>query len=744
MDKLVNKEFIVIERNEQASHSSSDQRWTTTSSKPKQLVKRKRLATLKPMRNPPVQHQQGLESESRLKPRLPVIAPSCEAFEPPIENEQLPSPEEEVVNIKPQPTPRVPRNHSRFKVVALLCSFAMVLGGFIGVFACHVPKSQKSYNTVAETVDPQRPQSLATTTDLSATAAQPATTSLVTLPLLKEAPVEKVQLEEEVEPVDEVLQLAQEADLEQDVQLAADKTEPQLTDEDEAAALVARVTKLLEKPVGNINDEDASLSDGPPVLEPTAPALEPIAHPVLKKPIKIVSIQKLGADELRAMLQTETASVDLLQSKREFADTKKYIHERETVDMLMGKQIQLRDRASQPGADQRILQKNLLKLQRETTAKANKPLQEHDPVELLSNQLSERKDLQALPLTMGDQCRANVEEATAIKLVSGKLGRLISEASAGAQGVILRNSGNIALRSKMIKARQDKSIEELRDLVNSDSHPQYLKTTDQILQVQHRRDRLELINTLKGADNSTAIELLAKRAKYDLSADVRLAATHALAESPRDQYRAELLAGLAYPWHVVAQHSAEALVRLDDKEAIPELVAMLDLPHPAVPIEVEPDKYVQPTLVAINHMRNCLLCHAPSLSLKDIATAAVPNWDSPIPTSPYESSDPDFVSVRADITYLKQDFSVVQPVVDHGPWPEQQRFDYVVQQTPMKRSKANRTKKKLDKAKNLNREAIVFALQKLSNLSPEDNSSESWKEILEAQNAARLAQADSR
>ena len=737
----------MIERNEQASHSSSDQRWTTTSSKPKQLVKRKRLATLKPMRNPPVKHQQGLESESRLKPRLPVIAPSCEAFEPPIEIEQLPSPEEEVVNIKPQPTPRVPRNHSRFKVVALLCSFAMVLGGFIGVFACHVPKSQKSYNTVAETVDPQRPQSLATITDLSATVAprlQPATASLVTLPLLKEAPVEKVQLEEEVEPVDEVLQLAQEADLEQDVQLAADKTEPQLTDEDEAAALVARVTKLLEKPVGNINDEDASLSDVPPVLEPTAPALEPIAHPVLKKPIKIVGIQKLGADELRAMLQTETASVDLLQSKREFADTKKYIHERETVDMLMGKQIQLRDRASQPGADQRILQKNLLKLQRETTAKANKPLQEHDPVELLSNQLSERKDLQALPLTMGDQCRANVEEATAIKLVSGKLGRLISEASAGAQGVILRNSGNIALRSKMIKARQDKSIEELRDLVNSDSHPQYLKTTDQILQVQHRRDRLELVNTLKEADNSTAIELLAKRAKYDLSADVRLAATHALAESPRDQYRAELLAGLAYPWHVVAQHSAEALVRLDDKEAIPELVEMLDLPHPAVPIEVEPDKYVQPTLVAINHMRNCLLCHAPSLSLKDIATAAVPNWDSPIPTSPYESSDPDFVSVRADITYLKQDFSVVQPVVDHGPWPEQQRFDYVVQQTPMKRSKANRTKKKLDKAKNLNREAIVFALQKLSNLSPEDNSSESWKEILEAQNAARLAQADSR
>ena len=144
MDKLVNKEFFVIKRNDQVGHSSSD-RWTKTSSKPKQLVKRKRLATLMPMLDSsevtevelPVESAKGLESESRLKPRLPVISPSCEVAEPPIKNEQLPSPEEVVVNIKPQPTPRVPRNHSQFKVVALLCSFSMVLGGFIGVFACH-------------------------------------------------------------------------------------------------------------------------------------------------------------------------------------------------------------------------------------------------------------------------------------------------------------------------------------------------------------------------------------------------------------------------------------------------------------------------------------------------------------------------------------------------------------------------------------------------------------------------------
>ena len=121
--------------------------------------------------------------------------------------------------------------------------------------------------------------------------------------------------------------------------MAADKTEPHLTDKDEAAALVARVTKLLNKPIGNVDsedipNEDAPLPDVPPALAPTA--LEPIERPVFKKPIKIVSIQKLGADELRAMLQAETASLDLLQSDREFENAKKFIRERETVDMLLG------------------------------------------------------------------------------------------------------------------------------------------------------------------------------------------------------------------------------------------------------------------------------------------------------------------------------------------------------------------------------------------------------------------------
>ena len=705
------KEFIVIKRNDQASNSSSDQRWTTASSKSKQVVKRKRLTTLMPMLEPSIETEKGLASESRLKSRLPAITPSCEAPEPPIENQQLPSPEEVINAQLQQPCPKAFQSRSQIMVAALLCSFSMVLGGLIGAFACYTPGSQNSDNTAAKTVDPQPPTVIADRSITAAPRLQPAAAPKVTLPLLTELSVEEVRQEEEVELIDEVLQIAQEANQEQKVQLAADKTEPQMADEEEAAALVARVTKLLGKPIGNVDSEDIPNDD----------------RPVIKKPIKIVGIQKLDANQLRAMLLTETASVGLFESILEFEDAKRYINARKTFDFT-----NLFPNLFRPNAQQK-----------QEIAKVNEPGQAH--FDLLGKHLLKRKDLQALPLAMGDHCRVSDKEANAIELVSNKLGRLISEASGGARAVLLRNSGNAAVRNE-IKEQQDRALEKLRALVNSDSHPQYLKTTNQILQAQHPEDRLELVNTLKETDNSTAINLLAKRAKYDLSADVRLAATNALAEFSRDQYRAELLAGLKYPWHVVAQHSAEALVRLDDKEAIPELVEMLDLPHPNAPVEIEQDEYVQPTLVAINHMRNCLLCHAPSLNTADIATGIVPNWGNPLPPQYYNArSSLDLVSVRADITYLKQDFSVVQPVVNHGPWPSKQRFDYVVQQTPVKGAKVDHTKKRIADAKNLNREAIIFALHKLSSLNPEDNSSETWKTILKAQKQtpAVLAQADS-
>jgi len=34
--------------------------------------------------------------------------------------------------------------------------------------------------------------------------------------------------------------------------------------------------------------------------------------------------------------------------------------------------------------------------------------------------------------------------------------------------------------------------------------------------------------------------------------------------------------------------------------------------------------------------------------------------------------------VRVDVTYLRQDFSLLLPVVDAAPWPGMQRYDFMV------------------------------------------------------------------
>jgi hypothetical protein len=44
--------------------------------------------------------------------------------------------------------------------------------------------------------------------------------------------------------------------------------------------------------------------------------------------------------------------------------------------------------------------------------------------------------------------------------------------------------------------------------------------------------------------------------------------------------------------------------------------------------------------------------------------------------------------VRVDVTYLRQDFSLLQPVADANPWPEMQRFDFLVRTRVLTESEA--------------------------------------------------------
>jgi hypothetical protein len=111
-----------------------------------------------------------------------------------------------------------------------------------------------------------------------------------------------------------------------------------------------------------------------------------------------------------------------------------------------------------------------------------------------------------------------------------------------------------------------------------------------------------------------------------------------------------------------------------------------------------------------------MLCHAPSSSKDDLVRGRVPvPGENPPPLYYAEQRG---LFVRADITYLRQEFSVVQPVPVPGTWPGNQRFDYLVRTRPLTRLERARLeqppKEKPAPARDEQREAVLFALRELT------------------------------
>src|SRR4029078_13293146 len=102
--------------------------------------------------------------------------------------------------------------------------------------------------------------------------------------------------------------------------------------------------------------------------------------------------------------------------------------------------------------------------------------------------------------------------------------------------------------------------------------------------------------------------------------------------------------------------------------------------------------FVVREMVKVNHHRNCLLCHSPgnpNQPANEVLTAAtpIPGEQLTPPAQGYGSSRPDIL-VRIDVTYLRQDFSVFQPLADAAPWPENQRFDFLVRERAIPEAEA--------------------------------------------------------
>jgi hypothetical protein len=304
--------------------------------------------------------------------------------------------------------------------------------------------------------------------------------------------------------------------------------------------------------------------------------------------------------------------------------------------------------------------------------------------------------LRDLPLQDFPNCQLGKEAAEALQGLSFTIRQFLQEAQSAPPGGALDFSGR--LREKLLADDRCHSAEAIPALL-------------QILQVENQATRLVLIEILSRIHSPQASRALASRALFDLAPAVREAAVKGLRDRPAEEYRDTILAGLDYAWDPVADHAAEALVALDLKTAVPQLVQMYlhagPEENPVEPkVSLRRPKFRE--LVRINHLRSCVLCHAPSSSDGDLLRAGVPVPGQPLPSigSPQPYGTGSFF-VRADVTFLRQDFSVLQPVPDSGVWPSHQRYDYVVRavsgQAPELGDRAARQRE-------ARRQAVLFAL----------------------------------
>jgi hypothetical protein len=288
-----------------------------------------------------------------------------------------------------------------------------------------------------------------------------------------------------------------------------------------------------------------------------------------------------------------------------------------------------------------------------------------------------------LELQSGPKCKLAAETAAEMAELSKAL-RDLGFVSFPAMALMNRLASANPVAAGDLTSGKTKKFQVWCDQHHLEKYKGTMPTLIQMLQIEDEATRLLLVRELTRITKDGATTQLAGRALFDLSPKVRQAAIAGLEGRPSSEYVPILLRGLGYPWPPVADHAAVALRTLKPAETVAPLVDMLDLPSLSMPLrDANTNEYTVRELVRLDHLRNCLLCHVPSLDEEDGLVRGL----VPMPgTSPLRSISSRIVSnyydgpgdfVRADVTYLHQDFSVTLLDKYAGAWEHGRRFDFV-------------------------------------------------------------------
>lgn len=359
--------------------------------------------------------------------------------------------------------------------------------------------------------------------------------------------------------------------------------------------------------------------------------------------------------------------------------------------------------------------------------------------------LRQRADLRGLPFVMGDDCRLSPERGqhflSELTMLRGAMGNPANLAAA------LPNPAAHQMTEAAMQAR----IAALMQVVGPEGE-------------QLNRQAVKYMSSMNNSQTTMALARLAIFAEEEA---VRKDAVAALA-SRREQDYTKILAGaLNYPWPAVAERAGAAIVALKRHDLLPQLVDTLERPDPRAPQAQEKDGKqvtVVRELVRINHLRNCLLCHSPMEPnkaqaggggaqphmLKDseqvrrgergpvvgglTAPVPLPGQNLPTPTTHggYGSFTIPDTLLTFDVTYLRQDFSVKLPVAKAQPWPDTQRFDFLVRTRELTDKEAEAHRALLAKANGAQspyQRAALASLRQLTGRDAEPTAA-AWRRVL--------------
>jgi hypothetical protein len=344
--------------------------------------------------------------------------------------------------------------------------------------------------------------------------------------------------------------------------------------------------------------------------------------------------------------------------------------------------------------------------------------------------MDRRSELRGLPFIMGDACRQNKPKAISFQ-ASVSAVRDGLEFDSGRFGRNGDPKEHTVFWSTYMSGTGQQGIDTDHGIA----------ALTQILGPERISMRASLIEKLKQSNHREATRAIARAAVFDSDPAIRYSATAALKDRPKADYDEVLMHGLRYPLPNVANQAAQVMLVLERKDLLPKVAAYLDEAAPGDPIPAKvdgKDVCVVNEVVKINHHRNCLLCHPPSATG---ATEEVPGV-IPIPGVPFPTSPKDAYGsaqslgepmVRADTTYLRQDFSVMMPVTGAAPWPEMQRFDFLVRQRIVEGKELNLLQETVQARAadfvSANHKAALQVLRELSGQNAAPNAA-AWQRVL--------------